>query len=78
MKYVGRTWVSLKESEREKLLHSAYVVSGNGEKLNDGNECIVDFVREISISGRIVDNENETTVEIDDDAVFYSPSWLVF
>lgn len=64
----GKTWAEVKNLlENETTVDSDNIDKENGD-------CIVDFSQEysdFSIKGRMVKNENETVIEIADDAVIY-------
>lgn len=65
--YEGKEWSELSAAEKDYFLHLVQVSEKEGD-------CIVDFEGlEISIPGRLILNEEEDELKIEDEAVFYNP-----
>lgn len=64
---LGMKWNQLTDKEQEQLLSNAFP----SEK--EGN-CIIDLTEELSVAGRVVVTEEESYIEIDNEAIIYNPS----
>lgn len=60
-------WGSLEEETKEQLLQIAECWE------NKVGLCTVDFGDNLAITGELVENEEEITLQIDDEAIFYNP-----
>lgn len=70
----GKTWGEISKKQKENLLYIARSVDGRTGENSKGGECIVDFDGyDFSIPGKLVVGENESMIEIEDNAVFYGP-----
>lgn len=65
---IGRTWESLSEEEREKLLIGAICTDGaEGNTFKNGNGT-VDFINGLSVPGKVINGE----IFIEPDAIIYN------
>lgn len=70
--FVGKRWGSLPKKVQEYLMS----ISTVWEDISEG-ECIVDFYKNLSISGFVINNDTDTDcnreLKIEDEAIFYNP-----
>lgn len=66
-KYIGKKWKQLTKEEQDMLLSKATPFECSV------GECIIDFTEDLSVSGEVIDTEEERCIEIDDDAIIYNP-----
>ena len=66
-KYIGKKWKQLTEEEQDQLLSNPHTTESEGD-------CIVDLTENLSVGGRVVVTDEESYIEIDDDAIIYDPS----
>ena len=67
-KYIGKKWKQLAKEEQDMLLSEA-----NPFECSEG-ECIIDLTEDLSVTGKVINTEEERYIEIDDDAIIYNPN----
>ena len=70
--YIGMKWKEVPDGLKKMFLNNAVCIDGvscNEIKEENCSECIVDLTDNLSVAGKIVDNE----IIIDDNEVIYSP-----
>ena len=66
-KYIGKKWKQLTKEEQNMLLSKATPFECST------GECIIDLTENLSVTGEVIDTEEERYIEIDDDAIIYNP-----
>lgn len=70
MNFLGKEWKTITEEDKKRLLSNASCIDGaTGNGVVEG-ECIIDLTDNLSIAGKIVDDE----YVIDDESIIYDPS----
>ncbi|EJU22530.1 hypothetical protein HMPREF1143_1775 [Peptoanaerobacter stomatis] len=71
-----KMWKELTNEEQQKLMSIANAIDGRtGNNVKKSGDCIVDFGETgYSVAGRVLVTEEENIIEIDSEAVIYSPS----
>ena len=67
-KYIGKKGKQLTSKEQDMLLSKA-----NPFECSKG-KCIIDLTKYLSITGEVINTEEEIYIEIDDDAIIYNPN----
>ncbi|EJU19785.1 hypothetical protein HMPREF1143_1919 [Peptoanaerobacter stomatis] len=71
-----KMWKELTNEEQQKLMSIANAIDGiTGDKPKASGKCIIDFGETgYSVAGTVTVTEEEDVIEIDNEAVIYSPS----
>lgn len=72
-KLINKTWGSLTEEEKTILLLNANCVDGISGNDSRGGDCIIDLTDALSVSGKLIVRDDEDVIQIEDDAIIYSP-----
>ena len=67
-KYIGKKWKEVTNEEQEILLKNAIAFECSK------GECIIDLTKNLSVNGKVIDNEEERYIKIDDNAIIYDPN----
>ena len=66
-KYIGKKWKQLTSEEQDMLLSKA-----NPFECLKG-KCIIDLTEYLSITGEVINTEEEIYIEVDGDSIIYNP-----
>ena len=73
-KLEGLKWKELTEEEKKDLLKDANAVDEMGNDVKESGEYTIDLKYPYSVPGRVSIENEETNIEIDENAVIYNPT----
>ena len=68
-KLKGMKWGEVKKEVQEELLRNCNCIDGSIFKNTFMGECIIDLTENLSVAGKIIDDE----IIIDDESIIYDP-----
>ena len=72
---IGKKWGQLSSEEQKELLSIANPIDARDMSAVYSGDCTIDFLETpLSVIGKVISNEYEYSIKIDDNAIFYNSS----